>query len=293
MKVLITGIEGFAGKYLRRALLEKGYDVYGFDLHSQNENIFQVDITDSSSVHSHIKKISPHHIIHLAAISRVDHKNPKKLYEVNINGTINILSSAVQIKKRPGVLVVSSSQVYGIVPEERQPIKESAPLDPVNHYGAGKAAIENIAKAFHFEHDLPLVIARPFNHTGRGQRIDFVVPKIVKAFKNRERSIKLGNIDAVRDFLDVRDVARAYVKIIENFPDYEILNIAGGFGIKISDIIDRLIEITGHKIRIEIIDNYIRENDIPMSVGDPQKIKKLFNWKIKYDIRDILLRMLE
>ena len=291
MKILITGVNGFVGKILSRELTETGYDVLGVDLKGNN-NTFSVDITDFDSINSVIKKCNPDYIIHLAAISKVDYKNPTKLYNINIFGTNNILTSAINMKKIPGILLVSSSQVYGNVDEVSLPITENRPVNPINHYGSSKAAAENIAKTFNMEYNLPLTIVRPFNHVGVGQDIHFVVPKIVKAFKQRKNILELGNIQTIRDFLDVRDVVKAYIKIIEKFPDGEIFNLSSGKGIKISGIISKLEDITGHKIQLSKADPFIRKNEIKNVIGDSSKIMDYLNWEPCYDIDDTLKWMI-
>lgn len=288
MKVLITGINGFVGKYLRNALEEEGLEIYGIDIKSSDENIYSIDITDPLAINHCISEISPHFIIHLAAISRVDFNNPGLIYNINVNGTLNILQASATQKFKPKVLLVSSSQVYGIVEESLQPILEKTAVKPVNHYGASKAAAENIAGAFYHEYGLPLVIVRPFNHIGRGQNQHFVVPKVIQAFKKKEKEIELGNIHVERDFLDVRDVVDAYLKLLDNFPEGEVFNIASGKGFTISDIIQMLEKTTGHQLIIKRGENLIRKNEINSSIGDFCKIRKKFNWQPVFDVNETL-----
>jgi GDP-6-deoxy-D-talose 4-dehydrogenase len=293
MKILITGINGFVGKTLHKVLEKRGEEVYGLDIEGNETNIFQVDISDQDQVTECITNVSPDFIFHLAAVSRVDLNNPQEIFKINFNGTINLLFASIKLKKVPRFLFVSSSQVYGIVDKLKQPLSEDVPANPVNMYGASKAAGENAVVAFHHEYDLPVVIARPFNHTGRWQALNFIVPKLVYAFKEKKSEIKLGNIQVYRDFLDVRDVVNAYIKIMDNFYSNEVYNISSEKYILILEIISLLKEITGHDPEIITDDGFLRKNEIVYALGDSSKIKKQLNWVPKYSLTETLKWMLE
>jgi GDP-6-deoxy-D-talose 4-dehydrogenase len=292
MKIFITGISGFVGKILHKVLEKRGEEIYGLDIKGNGSNIFQVDITNQDQVTKCITNVSPDFIFHLAAVSRVDLNNPREIFNSNLNGTINLLSAAIKLKKLPRFLFVSSSQVYGIVDKLKQPISEDVRVNPVNMYGASKAAGENVALAFHYEYDLPVVIARPFNHTGRGQALNFIVAKLVQAFKEKKSEIKLGNIQVNRDFLDIRDVVDAYLKIMDNFRSNEVYNISSEKFIRIQEIISLLKEITGHDPKIVTDNVLLRKNEIEYAFGDSSKIKKQLNWTPKYSLTDTLKWML-
>jgi nucleoside-diphosphate-sugar epimerase len=188
----------------------------------------------------------------------------------------------------PRILIVSSSQVYGSVDILRQPINETVSVNPVNHYGASKALSENIAMAYHKEYDLPVIIARPFNHIGRGQDPHFVVPKIIKSIKEKMLFVELGNLEPVRDYLDVRDVVSAYMLLIEKFPNGEIVNIASGAGHKIIDIIKHMERLTGCILNIKSSESFVRKNEILHAVGDASRLRGLTGWRPIYDINDTL-----
>jgi len=294
LKILVTGINGFAGKILREELESRGHAVYGLDITGDSDSVFAADIRDYSAVKGVMGEVSPDITVHLAAVSRVDFENVNEIYEINVDGTLNLLKACSSDRRNIPFLLVSSSQVYGN-PELQKGhlIDENFKISPVNHYGASKAAAENIALAFHNENGLPLTIVRPFNHTGVGQSVNFVVPKIANAFKIKEKELHLGNIDTARDFLDVRDVVNAYVKLIENFQDGEIFNVASGKGFVIGDVISILKELTGHDIEIVQDEKFMRENEISAPIGDPSKIKQLLNWHPDYRIKDTLMWMLE
>jgi len=288
MKVLITGINGFVGKILHKVLLDKGYDVYGIDIHSEDDKILSADITDYNSLERNILNISPDFIVHLAAVSRTDNENPELLYRINVNGTLNILRAAVKMKIKPKFLLVSSSYVYGNIEESKQPITEDDEIYPVNHYGASKAASENIGRAFKNEYGLPLVIARPFNHIGVGQDKHFIVPKIIRTIKDKRNTIELGNVKTVRDFLDVRDVVSAYLRIIDNFMDNEVFNIASGNGVMISEIINLIEKISGNKLKIRTEGSLLRSSEIFHLLGDYTKIKEKLSWHPVFNLKETL-----
>ncbi len=288
MKILITGNRGFVGRHLERTLLERGHEVYGCDTISVEDDSrhYRVDITDPAAVRDCLDGVRPDAIIHLAAISFVPSRDIQDIYRINIFGTLNLLGAASLISPMPRFLLISSSQVYGNVPAADQPIRESAPVDPVNHYGASKAAGESLARAFRAEAGLPLVIARPFNHTGVGQPPHFVVPKIVGAFRRGADDLSLGNTGVVRDFLDVRDVVNAYALLLERFPEGRDFNIAGGRGYTIPEILAIASEKAGRAIVVRYDEGLMRANDIVRAVGDASLLRRETGWGPVYSLED-------
>jgi len=288
MNILITGINGFVGSILRTSLESKGHLVSGIDVQSNDERTRAVDITDQTGVMRHIKELAPDFIFHLAAISRVDYANPSLLYNINMSGTLNLLMAAAQLTKKPEFMLISSSQVYGIVRDSDQPITEQAAINPVNHYGASKASAEHVARVFQNEYGLPIAIARPFNHIGRGQDPHFVIPKIIRAIHENKSEIELGNLSIIRDFLDVRDVVDAYVRIMEHFPDGGTFNIAGGIGYRLSDLLHLILEISQAPLTIKQSGSLIRKNEIVKAIGDGSALQKLCGWRPAHSIRETL-----
>jgi nucleoside-diphosphate-sugar epimerase len=288
MNILITGINGFVGSVLRASLESKGHQVSGIDVRSSDERTRAVDITDQACVMRHIKELAPDFIFHLAAISRVDYANPSLLYSINVTGTLNLLMASAQLTKKPEFVLVSSSQVYGIVGDADQPITEQAAIKPVNHYGASKASAEHMALVFHHEYGLPVAIVRPFNHIGRGQDPHFVIPKIIAAIREKKREIELGNLSVIRDFLDVRDVVDAYEGIMEHFPDGGTFNIAGGTGYRLSDLLHLILEISGAVLAVKQSGSLMRKNEIVKAIGDSSALQKLNGWRPARTIRDTL-----
>lgn len=288
MKIVITGSNGFVGSILRRALEERGHFAAGIDIRSGGPGTRAVDITDRAAVLKYLKEEAPDFIFHLAAISRVAYDNPSLLYEINVNGTLNLLSAAAGLEKKPSFFLVSSSQVYGIVDDARQPINERAPINPVNHYGASKAAAEHIARVFNYDHGLPLVIVRPFNHIGRGQDPHFFVPKIIRAVKEKKTDIELGSLTVIRDFLDVRDVVDAYIRLMECFRYGQVYNIASGVGYRLADLLELIQKISGAALQVRHSDSLMRKNEIVKAVGDNTLLSGACGWKPSHSIEETL-----
>ena len=290
MKILVTGANGFVGFYLKGLLAGKGHEVSGLD--SAGNADIVCDLADGVGLGLCLRELHPDAVIHLAGIARVDFEQPGEIYRVNTLGTINLLQAAVNVTPVPRFLMVSSSQVYGNPDEKDQPVHENCRVLPVNHYGASKAAAESAAMAFRNEYSMPLVIARPFNHTGRGQSVNFVIPKIVRAFRERHDSLELGNINTVRDFLDVRDVAGAYCAMTESFNDGQIYNIASGEGVMISDVITMCRQITGHNVEIIRREGLVRRSEIRSILGSAAKLQNDLSWKAAHTFRETLEWML-
>lgn len=291
MKILITGSNGFVGKTLCGQLDRSDHDVRGMDLKGGGDNVYTADLSDYSSVCEVLDEVAPEFIVHLAAVTFVNTPDADSIYHHNTFGTLNLLKASIRLRTLPRFLFVSSSQVYGIM-TNGIPVTENTPIGPVNHYGASKAAAENLIMGYRNEYHLPAVIVRPFNHTGRGQNTQFIVPKLVEAFKKKERILSVGNLQAVRDYLDVRDVILAYIRIMENFPEGEVFNICSGVGYSIAEIYALLAEMTGHKIDLVESGNLLRPNEIMNSVGDPGKIRDRLGWNPARGIRETLEWML-
>jgi len=212
--ILITGARGFTGVHLSAALRKKGATVWGScnaANASDDPNMLYADLTDYERVLEVLKSVRPDYIIHLAGISFAAHENALPYYKVNVIGTQNILEACVKIGLTPEkIILASSAAVYG--DPNADLTTESHRLNPQGHYGCSKLSMEFIAQSYMPK--LPIVITRPFNYTGVGQADHFLVPKIVKHFKEAKDTIELGNTDVVREFSDVRDVCSVYIKLL-------------------------------------------------------------------------------
>ncbi|MCU0327376.1 MAG: GDP-mannose 4,6-dehydratase [Chitinophagales bacterium] len=271
-RVLITAIDSFTGSYVAKEFLNNGYEVYGTSQSKSSENVFKMNLTDKASIQNVIEKIRPNFIIHLGGISFVQHPNPLDFYSVNTIGTQNLLQALLPYQENIKKLVLASSAtVYGN--QDANVLDESMPSNPINHYGISKWAMEQVAKNF-FE-QLPIIITRPFNYTGRGQSENFVIPKIVKHFKEKRDIIELGNIDTHREYNDVRWVAEVYRQLAETEATNFVVNICSGKTHSIRDVLTICEEITSHKITVYQNPNFIRANEIHELKGNETQLIKL------------------
>lgn len=291
-KVFITGAEGFVGTYLIEELKSHYEIVAGYFLNSNFEcRSHRIDITDKGIMDDIISKEQPDIICHLAAQSSggVSYRNPHLTYNINVIGTLNILNAAMHMNRDVTVFIPSSSDVYGI--PGYLPIDEKHCLNPTNPYSSSKMIIEQIASQYSRHFGLNIVISRSFNHTGPGQDEKFFVPTIIRKIqeaKNGE-TITTGNLAIVRDFLDVRDVVRAYRLLLEASPG--VYNVAGNNPIILNEIVEYIIEISGKYVNISIDPSKVRKNENLRLYGTYDKLTNATGWVPEIDIRQTLREM--
>lgn len=266
---LITGAGGFTGQYVVDAFALAGYDVVAWCRESSaNAPETDVDLCDPSSIDAALAGVDPYVVVHLAAISFVGHSDIGEMYGVNVVGTRNLLKALAEKRNRPSrVILAGTANIYGNV---EGVIREDSVPNPQNDYAVSKLAMEYMARLW--ADDLSITIVRPFNYTGIGQSDKFLVPKIVSHFKTKAAVLELGNIDVVRDFNDVRNVARTYVDLAQGGQRWEVFNICTGQEHSIRDILGMLEEITGFMPEVAINKDFVRTNDVKRSVGDPSRL---------------------
>jgi nucleoside-diphosphate-sugar epimerase len=290
-RALITGINGFTGRYVAEELKQAGYEVYGLGNQASSlPNYHQVNLLSPDALSIVIDEVKPQVVVHLAAIAFVAHGNADDFYHVNIIGTRNLLAAlAKHATKIEAVLIASSANVYGNQAEGK--LSELKTPNPSNDYAVSKLAMEYMAKTW--SEQLPIFITRPFNYTGRGQSPQFLIPKVVSHFKNRQSVIELGNIDVWRDFNDVRNVAKAYNELIQKRPIGETINICTGTSTSLREIIKMAETICNHKIHVVINPDFVRSNEVKVLCGSPDKLMNLTNMQYKYSLEETLRWMLE
>jgi len=271
--VLLTGANGFTGKYVRAELEAAGYTVVGALVGaSRGPHEVTLDVTSPDNCRRVMEKVRPDYLIHLAAISFVQHADADAFYRVNVIGTINLLQAMADARLSPRrVLIASSANVYGNA--TAGVIAESQPPQPVNHYAVSKLAMEFMVKTW--SDRLPIVITRPFNYTGVGQEPHFLVPKIMSHFVQRAPVIELGNLDVERDFSDVRMVAQAYRGLLEQDCAGETVNICSGRPYSLRYILDTMQEIAGYDIDVRVNPAFVRQSEVKTLVGSPDKLRSL------------------
>ncbi len=285
-KVFITGIEGFTGFHLERSLRLKGYEVYGTSLKDSSQpHIFTCDITKRLEIEAIVKDVAPDFVIHLAGISFVAEKNASLIYDVNVLGAENLLNALCDLSKKPQkVILASSAIVYGN--QHVEVLDESMCPKPINHYGFSKLAMEHLA-ATYFE-KLPIIITRPFNYTGVGQDEHFLIPKIIKHYKNKQRSIELGNLHVSREFNDIRDVISWYIGLLESTTESSIVNLCSGKAVSLLEIIDFMNDIAGYAMDVKINPAFVRENEIKTLFGSAEKLCQILHTKEHIAIKNTL-----
>lgn len=291
-RVLVTGIHGFAGHYMASELVAAGHEVWGLSNdHGDHKHNLTADLRDAAAVEAVIAKIQPSHVVHLAAISFVAHDNIAEIYETNVVGTRNLLAALAGQATRPeAVLLVSSANVYGN--SDRQVLDEDAPINPVNDYAVSKIAMEYMARQFVSR--LNLIIARPFNYTGRGQSVNFLVPKIVKHFRERAPVMELGNLDVARDFSDVRNVVAAFRALIETPQAVGgVFNVCSGDAVSLAEILDICRELTSYMPEVRVNSAFVRANEVKSLVGCNDRLRHTIGARETYALKDTLAWMLE
>jgi len=269
-KVLITGINGFTGVHLEKYLLTQGYEVYGtvIDTPTKEKHI-QCDITKKEQIDDVMRFIKPDYVIHIAAVSFVGESNISLIYNVNVIGTENLLASLVTHDIKPKkVILASSATVYGN--QGKEVLDESMCPKPVNHYGISKLAMEHVAANYFPSFDI--IIVRPFNYSGAGQESHFLIPKIVKHFKEGKKVIELGNTLVSREFNDVGFVCEVYERLLQSNICSDIINIASGRGIKLLEVIDVMNTLAGYDIKVEVNPAFVRKDEIKRLTGSNEKL---------------------
>ena len=288
---LITGISGFTGKYVKQILTDLGFQVHGMSLEKTagNTNLSE-SLLDPLSLQKFVSEVKPSVVIHLAAISSIVYGDVSEIYAVNIAGTRNLLQALKNEDcGKEGVILASSANVYGNVSTE--PITEAQALAPENDYAVSKLAMEKMALLWSDE--LPITMTRPFNYTGVGQSVKFLIPKIVDHFKRREKVIELGNVDVYRDFSDVRNVAWSYGELAVKPAPGEIFNISSGTGTSILQVISYLEELTGHHIEISVNPEFVRKHEVRTLTGDASKLWKHIGYPEEISFKETLQWMLD
>lgn len=288
--VLITGSQGFTGRYMSEELVSAGYRVVGLGSQpDEDPGYVQVDITDPEAIRVRIAELRPDIVVHLAAVAFVGEGNANSFYEVNLIGTRNLLAALAAADKPPeSVLLASSANVYGNQRGGR--LAEDTPPAPANDYAVSKLAMEHMA--WLWMPRLPIVIARPFNYTGVGQAEHFLVPKIVSHFKRRAAVIELGNLEVWRDFSDVRSVVAAYRALIERRAAGEVFNVASGQPHSLKEILALCSEITGHQLQVRVNPAFVRANEVKTLCGDAAKLAAYVGEWQKSDLKSTLRWML-
>lgn len=295
-KAFITGIAGFVGSHLSELLLSRGFEVYGL-LRSRSKtdhiesiitklHLQDADILDTHSLYATISRLKPDYIFHLAAQSFVPTSwvSPSVTLETNIVGSTNLFEAVRMAGIDPVIQIACSSEEYGLVHPDELPIKETNPLRPLSPYAVSKLAMDYLGYQYYQSYKVRIVRTRGFNHTGPRRGDTFAESNFAKQIaliekKKQEPIIRVGNLDASRDYSDVRDMVRAYLLAVEKCDPGDVYNICSGSTIKIGAMLAMLLSMTKTKVEIKQDPERMRPSDVPVLLGDNTKFVQKTGWK--------------
>lgn len=295
MRALITGISGFVGSHLARHLLSVGWKVFGYDLRTSDSGngFFQGELTDRNALKQALDDVKPDVIFHLAGI--IKSSQSEVLYKANFLGTVVLLDQVMESDRRPVVVVASSSAVYGRK-SGAKPISERMRLYPITDYAVSKAAQEMAALRYYKSFYLPVMIVRMFNLLGPGQPADLACSafarQIALAELNGQTEIVTGNLDARRDFVDVRDAVRAFGLVAQKGKAGQVYNVCSGRAVAIRKCLDEMISMSPHQFKVRIDAERVQKNDVPVQVGSSLKLNQIAGWRPQISLKQSLSDLL-
>jgi len=307
MKTLVIGAAGFVGSYLIRELENFGDIVTAADTAAALPVLLQsraealgIDILQRESIEKVLSLANSERVILLAAQSSVRRswEDPAGTIETNVVGSVNVLEAIRASNRKVRVLLIGSAEEYGDTSNSAGPIGETRPLAPANPYAITKSCQEDFGKLYCNAYAMDIVLVRAFNHIGPGQRPGFVIPDFCSSIAKTERGeqeplLKIGNLDAMRDFTDVRDIVRAYRLLLEKGKSGEVYNVGSGLAIPISQLLAILIGMSKLPIHTEIDPNKYRPIDIKCIVADISKLKDATKWHPEISLKKSLTDSLE
>ncbi len=311
-KVLITGGEGFVGSHLVEQLLSSSiaeihittYSAKGSYIHQllPETQIHQLDLTDQAATFELIKQLLPDQIYHLAALSAVgsSFEKVKEVLDNNMLLQLNLLEAVRQFQPKARTLVIGSAMEYDLTRSYEnfspEAVDETYPLGPVSPYAISKSLQDFLGYSYAKSYQLEIVRVRPFNHIGERQSDEFAVPAFAKQLaaieKGEQESLKVGNLEAIRDFTDVKDMVKAYQLLMDRGQAGEVYNIGSGQGRSIQQVLDLLIELSQTEVKIERDQARLRPSDVPVAIANPTKIQQL-GWQPEITLEQTLKRILD
>ena len=306
MKALVIGGGGFVGPYLVRHLTDDlGYEVtvtktVKETLTMDNATVRNLDILDMEQIRTLLEEEKADYLFHLAAQSSVAYswKNPTLTVDVNIKGCINLLEAIRLVDKKPRVLLIGSGEEYGHIKKDECTIIEDNVVRPGNIYAATKSCQNMLGRIYSDAYNLDIMMVRAFNHIGPNQTPMFVVADFCKQVADIEKGkqepvINVGNLSAKRDFTDVRDVVKAYAKLVAGGKRGETYNVGTGHAVAIQDILNKIISMSDKDIEVKVDPGKLRPVDVPIIEPDISKIKREVGWEPLIPLEQTLRETLE
>jgi len=311
MRVLITGITGFAGSHLAEYILSNhsGVEVFGIVrwrsrmdniLHIQDKiKLMEADLKDMVSLRGVLADVKPDRIFHLAAQSFVptSWKCPAETFAINAIGEVNLFEAVLSLNQTPKIQIAGSSEEYGQVFSNEIPMKETNPFRPLSPYAVSKVAQDLLAFQYYKSYSLRTVRTRGFNHTGPRRGDVFVTSSFARQIaeieqKKRPPVIHVGNLEAKRDFTDVRDMVRAYWLSLEKGVEGEVYNIGSGQAYSMQEVLDLLMSLSRSKMEIKVDPARLRPSDVPVLLSDSSKFRTLTGWRPMIPFKQTILDLL-
>jgi len=311
MRILISGVTGFAGPYLAAELAgEPGLELFGMTWSGDDQATTGLlpaalrtlvgDVTDDDSIRSVLEEARPDVVYHLAGASSgaAAWRHPIACYAVNALGTLRLLEGVRRLGLATTTVVASSGEVYGSADDEAHPLTEESPLRPLSPYAASKASQDLVAAQYPRAYGMRVIRLRLFNHTGPRHPEQFVASSFARQIARVERGlqepvIQVGNLDARRDFVDVRDISRAYR--LAGRPDVagDVFNVCSGRAVSIRHILDKLIGLARCEVEVHPDPERMRPADIPLLLGDPRRFREVTGWVPEIPIERTLADLLD
>lgn len=306
-RVLVTGADGFVASHLLAELAGvAGCELCGIGLKAEplagvpGLLYLVTDLTDYEKLRGVLEEFNPDSVFHLAAQPSVAYswKDPYLTYRVNVIGQLNLLEALRELGLEASVHIACSSEEYGKVHSEQMPLVESMPMQPCSHYAVSKVSQELMGLMYYEAFGWRVLVTRGFNQAGPGQSADFVVSSFARQLASIEAGlappvIKVGNLEAMRDFTDVRDTARAYRMLMESGTPGTAYNVCSGVARPVSELLDMLLGMSETRIEVEPDPARQRPSDIPVLVGDNSLIRRDVGWEPVIPIERTLLDALE
>jgi GDP-4-dehydro-6-deoxy-D-mannose reductase len=323
LKALITGASGFVAGHLAREFHSVGWRVDGVSIGVEpggdgeegggdsaagatpsGDGHFSMlrrgDVTVPADMRRTIDASLPDAVVHLAGVSSVGaaERDPVEAFRANALGVVVLLREVLAFRDRSGkdpvCLVVGSAEQYGRHPANAMPLDENTPLRPITAYAASKCAQEVAALQIHRAHDLRVICVRSFNHSGAGQRPDFLLPALVRrAIELRDgdgnrRGLAIGNLSPIRDYLHVEDVARAYRLLVERGVPGEVYNVSSGRGVSVEQVAGAVLNHMSLHADLDVREELVRPVDIPVLAGNSEKLSRATGWQPTRTLNDII-----
>lgn len=293
MRALITGSQGFVGRYLRRELEANGYEVLGLDLQAGPDTI-HADLLNPEEMKEAVSQAKPDAVFHLAGQADVakSWKIPQKTMEINVIGAVNLMEAVRAFDPAVRMVIVGSSDQYGNLGKAGRLVKETLETNPQTPYAVSKKAQEEMAKVYVCSYGMNICMTRSFNHGGTGQRLGFLIPDfaagIVQVERGRAQAMKVGNLTSRRDFTHVKDVVRAYRLLAEKGRPGEVYNVGSGVTWSAQEILDKLCAMAACPIPVEQDPARMRPSDTPVICCDHGKLTGDTGWEPQIPLEVIL-----